>query len=98
MDDCELGQDDCDDNAECVSTPYGHRCQCMDGYSGYCTQCQGMCHLFFCNQKMNLNHINKGKVTSDQISPIVAVKYHSDVTLFYALEHCKAFLHNIAHM
>ena len=41
VDKCELGLDDCAENADCVSTQYGHHCECQTGFSGHCTQCQG---------------------------------------------------------
>ena len=41
IDECQLGSDDCDENAECTNTHASYVCTCKEGYSGDGTDCIG---------------------------------------------------------
>ena len=41
IDECQLGRDDCDENAECTNTLGSYVCTCKEGYSGDGTACIG---------------------------------------------------------
>ena len=45
MDECELGEDDCSDNAQCINTIGSFACQCQEGYRGNGKACTGNFHL-----------------------------------------------------
>ena len=42
IDECTLGKDDCDMNAECTNRPGSYRCDCNPGFQGNGTHCEGM--------------------------------------------------------
>ena len=42
---CDFGFDDCDVNATCIDRDGGFDCQCIIGYSGNGTHCDGKKHL-----------------------------------------------------
>ena len=39
---CDFGLNDCDDNALCIDRDGGFDCQCITGYSGNGTHCDGI--------------------------------------------------------
>ena len=42
---CDFGLDDCDVNATCIDRDGGFDCQCITGYSGNGTHCDGKKYL-----------------------------------------------------
>lgn len=47
LDPCESGADNCDANAQCISTRTSFICLCNQGYRGDGITCSGMCMNFF---------------------------------------------------
>ena len=41
VDECALGEHDCDPNADCLNTAGGFQCSCRAGYSGDGVTCAG---------------------------------------------------------
>ena len=41
INECDLGLDNCDENAACTNTDGSFTCECNDGFSGNGTVCQG---------------------------------------------------------
>ena len=42
IDECAIGTDMCDMNANCTNTDGGYNCTCQSGYSGNGVDCEGM--------------------------------------------------------
>ena len=42
VDECTIGMDDCDVNAECINEQGSFLCQCRDGYTGDGKICEGI--------------------------------------------------------
>lgn len=36
----------CTKNSECVSTEDGYECVCVMGFTGFCNNCDGECHIY----------------------------------------------------
>ena len=39
---CETGEAQCDENAECIDTEEAYECECREGYEGNGLTCRGM--------------------------------------------------------
>lgn len=82
VDECTLGDDDCDENAGCINNVGSFTCMCNTGYSDSGSGRRGHCSMFiyFNNCTYNLEFILLNNIISSRYtSPIILLSLSSFV-------------------